>query len=255
MLCTDLDSTLRNSKGEISKENREALERFMEEGGLFSVCTGRRPDGVSLDGLMPNAPVVTLNGACLYDPAAERVLDSLLLPDSAQRAVQQLLERHGRSVECISYNTAYDGYDCVPAESGKTTEELAALVLQRKCNVFCACFFTAEEALAARADMETLPEFQGSLAFIRSWNRGVEIVPQAYTKGAGVRRLRARLGDRVKKVVCVGDYENDISMMEAADIGYAVANACPELKQAAHRVTVSNNEHALAVIIRELAAE
>ena len=56
----------------------------------------------------------------------------------------------------------------------------------------------------------------------------------------------------VDKIICVGDYENDISMFANADISYAVANAIPEAKAAATRITVSNNEHALRAIINEL---
>ena len=53
----------------------------------------------------------------------------------------------------------------------------------------------------------------------------------------------------------VGDYENDVSMLEMADIGYAVSNATELCLKAADRITVSNNENAIAVIIRELEEE
>ena len=73
-------------------------------------------------------------------------------------------------------------------------------------------------------------------------------------KGNAVRKLRELLGGRevIHTVVCVGDYENDLSMIEYADIGYAVANAIQPVKDAADRVTVSNREHALARIINDL---
>ncbi|MBQ7089574.1 MAG: HAD hydrolase family protein, partial [Clostridia bacterium] len=45
---------------------------------------------------------------------------------------------------------------------------------------------------------------------------------------------------------------NDISMIRTAGIGYAVANAVPEAKAVADRITVGNNDHAIAAIIREL---
>ena len=56
-------------------------------------------------------------------------------------------------------------------------------------------------------------------------------------------------------LVCVGDYENDIPMIKAADIGYAVGNAVPPLKAVADRVTVDCRDHALAHIIGELEKE
>ncbi len=51
----------------------------------------------------------------------------------------------------------------------------------------------------------------------------------------------------------VGDFGTDISLLRAADTGYAVADAIPEAKAAADRVTVAHTEHAIAAIIEELA--
>ena len=50
----------------------------------------------------------------------------------------------------------------------------------------------------------------------------------------------------------VGDYNNDIGMLRTAGVGIAVANACPEAKAAADRITVSNEESAIAHIISDI---
>ena len=79
------------------------------------------------------------------------------------------------------------------------------------------------------------------------------IFKKSNDKGSAIKRLASHLG--VKLTIAVGDYENDIDMIEAADIGYAVANAIPAVKAVADRITVSVHEHALAAIVRELEAE
>ena len=56
----------------------------------------------------------------------------------------------------------------------------------------------------------------------------------------------------MKNTIAVGDYNNDIAMVKAAGVGYAVANAVDELKAVADKITVSNNEHAIARIIKEI---
>ncbi len=48
----------------------------------------------------------------------------------------------------------------------------------------------------------------------------------------------------------MGDYFNDISMIKAAKVGIAVENAVPEAKEAADIVTVDNDSHAIAEIIK-----
>ena len=59
---------------------------------------------------------------------------------------------------------------------------------------------------------------------------------------------------RVHTTIGVGDYENDLSLVRDADIGYAVGNAIDEVKAVASRVTVPNTQHAIARIIAELPA-
>ena len=56
------------------------------------------------------------------------------------------------------------------------------------------------------------------------------------------------------KTIALGDYNNDISMFQEAEVGIAVSNACPEALEAADYVTVSNDEHAIAQVIRDLEA-
>ena len=46
-----------------------------------------------------------------------------------------------------------------------------------------------------------------------------------------------------KNAVAAGDEENDISMIEAAGIGVAMANATPRLKECADYITEHDNDH------------
>ena len=84
----------------------------------------------------------------------------------------------------------------------------------------------------------------------RSCPTYVEVSCIEACKGTAARRLKDMLG--AKLLVTAGDYENDISMLRAADIGYAVGNASPEVKAAADRVTVDVSDHAIAAIIHDL---
>ena len=56
----------------------------------------------------------------------------------------------------------------------------------------------------------------------------------------------------MSRVIAVGDYNNDISMLLAASVGIAVGNARPEVKAVADRVTVTNEESAIRRIIAEI---
>ena len=79
-----------------------------------------------------------------------------------------------------------------------------------------------------------------------------EILPKGISKGDVLPRLCEHLQLSMDKTVTVGDYHNDVSMLRAAKAGVAVANACDEAKAAAKYVTVSNDQHAIAQIIRDI---
>ena len=52
--------------------------------------------------------------------------------------------------------------------------------------------------------------------------------------------------------VAVGDYTNDLELLQEADVAVAVGNALPEVKQIADHVICSNDEDAIAYLIDEL---
>ena len=88
--------------------------------------------------------------------------------------------------------------------------------------------------------------------FIRSEKRLFEILPKGASKGGLLMKMSELLGIDEKKTIAIGDYDNDISMISAAGVGFAVANATEGARAVADFITVSNNEHAIADAIRML---
>jgi hydroxymethylpyrimidine pyrophosphatase-like HAD family hydrolase len=87
--------------------------------------------------------------------------------------------------------------------------------------------------------------------YIRSERTLYEILPKGSSKGNLLPRLAEILGVKMSRTVAIGDYNNDVSMIKAAGVGIAVANATEEAKAAADIITVSNEEsYAIALIAR-----
>ena len=85
LIASDYDNTMVYTEGalksggplpSVSRENREAVEYFMAEGGTFSVATGRALPSFSRvrEGVPMNGPTVLFNGAAIYDFAQQRYL-------------------------------------------------------------------------------------------------------------------------------------------------------------------------------------
>ena len=77
----------------------------------------------------------------------------------------------------------------------------------------------------------------------------VEINQAHANKGEALMALAAHLGIPRESVMSFGDGLNDLSMLRAAGTGIAMANACPEAKEAADHITLSCDEDGVAAAI------
>lgn len=259
LFCTDLDGTLYRDDKTISKENSEAIEYFKSEGGLFTFITGRVPKTSThiYETIKPNAPFGCFNGGAIYNYVEEKYLWCRYVDESAielVRAVDEAFPDMG-----IQYNTANDVIFCKNNLSTLQFRQITGMPnLCRKYEeitepvikiVFANTDVPQIEALEKMLNAHPLAE---RFDFIRSEKTLYEILPKGVSKGALLQKLAELLNIDIKKTVAVGDYNNDISMIRTAGIGFAVANAVPEAKAVADHITVSNNEHAIAAIINGL---
>ena len=79
----------------------------------------------------------------------------------------------------------------------------------------------------------------------------MEISPLNDNKGEALKYLSRYFDISLENTVAVGDNLNDMSMIKAAGIGVAVGNAVDALKKAADFVSVTNDEGAVAQIIKK----
>ena len=79
----------------------------------------------------------------------------------------------------------------------------------------------------------------------------IEINSARATKGRALESLCALLGIDPADTLAFGDGTNDVSLLRAAGCGVAMANASAEVRAAADRVTLSNNESGVAAVIEE----
>jgi hypothetical protein len=112
--------------------------------------------------------------------------------------------------------------------------------------------FFQKEDVTPLVQKDLKEKFGDRFLFDLSWKEGIEVNDAGSGKGAAVKYLKEHLGTPIHTTIGIGDYENDISLLKCADIGYAVENAIPSVKAVADRVTVKNTENAIAAIINEL---
>ena len=251
LICTDFDMTLGRG-GVVSEENLAAIRYFQENGGRFTVISGRAPnftyEHVPIDFC---APVSGYNGALLYTDGGKRCLHRGGCSDfSFLDLLAALWERDPNVAYVIVHAADGSGVLTRGVHPGATvyrsTAELRAGVHLPILNAIVVAY---TEEYAKRL-LHEIPQLCPHVEAVRSWSVGVEVIFSGDDKGSAALRIRQATG--AKRLICVGDFENDISMIRVADIGYAVENALPEVQAAADRVTVSWDRHAIAAIMRDL---
>lgn len=252
LLCSDYDGTLVGTEGGISKENADAIRDFANEGGQFTVASGRSPGFIreNCADISINAPILSLNGGAIVRYDDGTVLNRCRMPETAMQSVCETVEAHPE-IRCVEI---WHGLDFSASRLARG-ETLSAANLRRETfdlPIYKILFVLDSEAEAVSLRDDCLSREGSRFLFERSWNVGVEMLPLSGGKGNALLRLIPFCDRPVKCTVGVGDFENDVSLIRSADIGYAVENAVAEAKAAADRVTVKNTRHAIRQIIEEL---
>lgn len=259
LFCTDLDGTLYGNDKTVSKENLDAIEYFKSQGGRFTFITGRVPQssGEIAKLIKPNAPFGCVNGGGIFDNDAKKYLWKVPLDYEAfelVKEVEQKLPKMG-----IQFSTENGVYFYKDNSAMELFREVTGLPY-KTCR-FEDCKENFMKIVFADMDekqMQFLIELLAShrkakdFEFVRSAKILYEIIPKGVSKGNVLCKMAELLGVDIKKTIAVGDYNNDISMIKTAGLGFAVANAVDEVKAVADYITVRNDESAIAAIIEGL---
>lgn len=252
LVASDLDGTLLRSDGTSSERTRSALARVEERGIPVVLVTGRpvrwMRDVAELAG--HHGVAICSNGAVLYDLHDERIVDTDVLDGAAATAVVDVLRA---SIEGIAFAVEQaDGgfaHDAAYTElirwdqPEKTVAEADELVTRRVVKLLGRHpSLPPEEFVAAARDAI------GDLATL-TYSSGdglLEISGAGVTKASGLARYVEQLGISADEVVAFGDMLNDIPMLSWVGHGVAVANAHPDVVEAADEVTSSNDDDGVA---------
>ena len=168
LICSDVDGTLAAGT-QVSQRNLDAIRYFQSEGGLFTLSTGRSAGYEKTFSFRLNAPMITENGARVYDPESQKTLRTVPLEESG--ALLAWLDRPPLQVEGFRCSLCYpDGR--VHLASGAVAEAFASRSGDELLKVVCAGFQDGEEALVFQSLARST--FADLYSVVRSWDTGVE---------------------------------------------------------------------------------
>ena len=268
IVALDLDGTLLDSQKRISAANRKALERVAADGVQIVPTTGR------FFGMMPEAVrdlpfvryAITINGAEVYDRFEDKVVDRGEIPLENAIALMELLDGYDVIYQCYRNDWGWiteamrnkaDEYATdehylkmvreymqpVPDLKNHLRETAAEGDVQ-KVMLFSRNDIEPEHELETitRAVAEHFPDIRVTASTCNN----LELNISSAHKGRALECLAGHLGLTLANCMAFGDGMNDLTMVESAGIGVAMANAVDAVKRVAKMVTASNDDDGVA---------
>lgn len=213
VLASDYDGTLAD-QGRVDPAIQDKLRQLKATGRRLVLVTGREMKDLVL--VFPEWQIfdyiVAENGALLVDCATGE--ETPLGPPPDERFIRQLRERRVH-----------------PLSVGK---------------VIVATWEPHEQEV-----LEAIKATGSELQVI--FNKGaVMILPSGINKASGLQALLRQKRLSVHNTVAIGDAENDLSLLQAAECAVAVANALPSVKEMADWITVDTHGKGVAQLIDRL---
>lgn len=266
LLCIDMDGTLLNTDKEVSERTLKAVKGASEKGVKIAICTGRVFTSAHFysELIGVKAPVIASNGAYVREKDRDEVIYKGLLGIDNCKKVLSICQKYGLQphyntsttifTEKILYSSEY--YTAL----NKTLPEGSKIIIQlvedwekifelNKYEILkCIVQDVDDEKIQmAKAELQEV----GSMEVVSSFDRNFEIMNKGVSKGRAVEILANYYGIVKEEIMCIGDNDNDMSMIKLAGIGVAMGNGIESIKKIAQFITDTNDNDGVAKAIEK----
>ncbi len=281
LIAIDLDGTLLNSYGEVSKENRKAIEYAMKRGSRVVIASGRDTDSVkkiSLD-LGINDYLIAGNGANIYNIKNSRnMYENFLEKDKALKIIDicknnsiffNVYTDNGIITENINYNVkVFNSENNFKPIDKQTNIEIVSDIYEYIKNndfkilkiIICddnnIIFNRITDKISKINNINILDVEHMSRKIIKDGTNDIkmeyfytEISNENADKWDAIEFLIKKLNIENKEVMCIGDNENDRKMIQNAGLGVSMGKSALASKDIGDYITESNNDDGVAKVI------
>lgn len=263
MLVSDFDGTLFRSDYSVSERTVEAIKKFEEAGGKFFIATGRLFCAINkyAEMLGAKSEVVTHQGGAIYDVNTMQKVYSKNIDEAVAFKIYQYL--YNKYPEC-SIPIMFYNDDCYAKENnphikiftdivkvnakfvGSNLDEYVKINNINPDKILC--LVSPERGREITIDLRE--KFKDYVNVNQSHSTLLEIVNVNASKGNAVKWLSEKYGIQREEIICIGDAENDNSMLIYAGLGVAVGNAMDVTKDIADFVADTNDNDGVAKVIQ-----
>lgn len=254
IICSDYDGTLTSPSLDIKKEaarkinnicneNVDAINLISAAGGRFVVASGRSPltllhlyDTLNIDDVFAG-----VNGTAMYSVSQKKFI---YRHEMREKAVDIVKTVFSVAPKLVGYQVFdYDANVHIWTENEGDPIKFAEK-FDRALKVI---FFEDNADIMSKIQTALQQTFSTTCAFSKSWSNLLECNDFGAGKADIVNWFRKNNPD--KTIVALGDYENDIGMLKAADYSFCPKNAVDRVKEVCDRVFRSSGDGFLMDVV------
>lgn len=264
--ATDLDGTLLY-KNDISQSNLKALGMLKESGVIPIFVTGRIYTSAlyyaQKHGL--DIPIIGCNGAVVANNKCE-IISYNPIEDEISMSIAELCDKNNLYYHFYDTNTFYSRF-MRTKRIAHLTKSIDEDILFQGDMLFSdnAVYRAMEIGKGIAKFVINISENQVNELFkdldlekieiTKSGPYSIEIMKSGVTKYKGLEILAKYYNLKLDEIAAIGDYDNDIPMIENAGYGIAMGNALESVKEHADYITLSNVDDGVAAAIKYLYEE
>jgi hypothetical protein len=261
MIVLDLDGTLTNSQKVITPRTKAALIEAQEKGITVVLASGRPTYGVlplaeELELERYGGYVLSFNGGIIYNCQTRQIVFQKQIPQKSNWQIIRAARQEGAVIltyenDTIVTDNASSEYVALESRVNhmkvKQVEDMETYV-----NFVVPKFLmVGDPTFLAEVEVHVKDILGDNFSVYRSDPYFLEILPQGIDKAQCLGQLLHLLNMDVSEMIACGDGYNDLTMVQYAGLGVAMANAVPQVLAAANYVTASNDEDGVAQVVEK----
>ena len=258
LLISDIDGTLNDKKFNLPQNNKEAINRFVSNGGNFTLCSGRNLQSLKVhyDNLGIKTPAIFSNGAGIYDFRTEEMVFLDTLTTECEDMILDIFKNNkgfqltifGVNTIYLTKRTCFYGYiiskmDKLDYKLCKSFDDLPTGEWTK------ASFFGMPNKIKELQKLFKSDKYKQYFDCFLTSRFTLEVVKSGVNKGSGVKKLVEYLGIEPDKVGAIGDYYNDVKMLQSVAHPVCCGQAPDDIKSICEHVTCHCNDGAVCEFI------
>lgn len=258
LIAVDMDGTLLDGDGRIPDELWPLLDELDERGIVFAPASGRQLATLrgSFDHARDDVVYIAENGAYVVR-GDEEVSSDAMDAGFAASVIERVRSFGERGLDAgivvcgkrSAYVERTDAAFLAEADKYYARLEVVDDLLAVDDQILKLAIYDFGEA--ANTEPE-LADLRATHQVVVSGHHWIDVMNAGVNKGVALARLQAALGIDRAQTAAFGDYLNDLELLDAAGMSFAMSNAHPEVLERARFRAPSNVELGVLTTIRRL---